>query len=485
MSLIAFSILSSSLALKGKKQIIAKKNFLQSSLKEKNTKTDSNLKSEIKEGEACAPYKGNYGSGCYGGGANCGLGYGDDNYRRDFYPVGNYGSGYGYGKGLKNRGKYFGRGVGCGGYGARDGAYADGFYDSGCGYGSGCGSGYGVGSGYGAGSGYGVGYGYGDELEDGFYDSDENYGFGPSHRAGYTNGRGHYKARDDLRGKYISLEDAAALLGCASERKIAQQNAYKDDAIINTDDSGSKYLDKNLKNNRKFCRENSCDDEKCDSAKDFSSRKCNRANKDAYNKDKKSTITKKHNKLNCRNKKNEALCMNTNHFDKNCTDGKLFQEFDKLEHFKKCEKDHKENESGNDCSVKKRNDLHNCQDSHVLDFNNDRKDAANENTESADNKESVDYHCHDRRNKNARNDKVAKECDLANDLTKAAKFESEKDAECNRANSNACATAKRDAILKQVNEKEAKEACVDAIKCLDKAICNEKSAQSCENPPVC
>ena len=177
--------------------------------------------------------------------------------------------------------------------------------------------------------------------------------------------------------------------------------------------------------------------------------------------------------------------MNTNHLDKKLTDGKLFEEFDKLEHFKKCEKDHKEDLTGNDCTVKKRNDLHNCQDSHSLDCHNDKKNSASEDRANADSKESVDYRDHDLRNKNAKSNKIAKESNQENDITKAAKFESEKDAECNRNNSNACATAKKDVILKQANDKDAKVGCVDVKKNVDAALCNEKSTQAGENLPVC
>ena len=80
------------------------------------------------------------------------------------------------------------------------------------------------------------------------------------------------------------------MLGCARERQAAKQNAYKGDDKINTKDSGSKYLDRKCKDDKKLCQENSCDDLNIDTGKDFSSKKCSSANKDACNRDNNSNI---------------------------------------------------------------------------------------------------------------------------------------------------------------------------------------------------
>jgi len=487
LSIIAFSTLASTLALVNQEKISEENNFLQTSLEKKVTKSHTQTNTQEKGfgkkygSSGCGTTNYGYdacgykpGNDCGYVSSSCGSGYGFKGRGSD-----SCGSGYG-----KYGGKYFGRGAGV--------CSTDGYYDRGYGFGRGYGRGYGSGYGRGYGRGYGSGYygsgyghGYCDNDSEGYFgDEDIFCGSGPSYRGGYARGRGHLVGRNDLRGKYLSLEDAAALLGCERERKIAASNTNKGENNAKCSDSGSKYLDKDCMVHKKLCRENDCNDCNIDSGKDFNKRKCSSADKANCDNDHHYFIKKSHSKLNCRNGKKEKLCMNTNNLDKNCSDGKLLEEFDKLEHFKKCAKGHKENLTGNDCTVKKSNNVHNCKDTHSLACHKNKKNKASKDRASADSKESCDYHEHDRRNKNSRNNKIGKECKLENDLTKAGKYDSEKDTECNRENSKGIACEKKDRLLKKANFKDINGECVDKKKCIDAGLSGEVNKESCETP-VC
>lgn len=422
---------------------IETKNFLQSSSEEKlntNTQKESKIKEKASRGCGCAiPYGyGNCGltcSGvvdgyCSGGRANHCGGYG--------YP--HIGSGlYGYNGGCRNRG-YIGNGYL--GEHALDYGCRDGFY------------------------GHGIG----------------NYGCGPLYARGCAHGRGHLVSNGCLRGKYISLRDAAALLACERDRKLARHNACNNYDRCNRADANSKYLDKDYKVCKALSNANACDNYCSDYGKDFRGRKCDSAYEAACDRDNSCLRQKRHQRLNTRKGKNEACCMNSNNLDKFCTDGNLMEEFDTLSHFKKCANGHKEKINGKDCTVKKRHDIHDCQDAHSLACHRNANHKATKGRRQRDKKDISDFHEHDLRNKNSRANKIDRKCYFEDDICKACKAASSRDNERKRQNSNGIVCEKNDKQLKKICDKNINSGCIDSNHCVNGAIASHANNHAVSNP---
>jgi hypothetical protein len=311
-----------------------------------------------------------------------------------------------------------------------------------------------------------------------------NFNHNPYYSGNYYQGKGYINGRQDLREKYISLNDAAALLARERERKHAEYEACKNSDKNSISDSNANYLNKECLNHNKLYNENNSNNSDINSGKDLCKEKCNSANDASCSNDKNYLTKKSHSGLKSRNKSNDALCMNSNNLDKFCSDGDSLEECDQLLHFKKCCNGHKEKLNGKDCFVKKSECLHNIKDTHSLDFNDNLKHNSDKGISSSDSRESCNYHDHDLKNSNSKANICAEDFKNEDDITKACKDASSRDCEIKRENSNAICVDNKDKLLKKVCDKNIEEGCADKQKFIDAAICKEADNNAIL-PPVC
>lgn len=364
-----------------------------------------------------------------------------------------------------------------------NGCYGPGYYGNGISgvyggiYGNECGNGY-YGNGYYGNGLYGNGF-YGN----GFY-GNGYYGNGPGFHQGHAVGRGHIVGHSDLRGRYLNLRDAAYLLARERERKNCRANACNNKDKCYRANAGSRYLDRGHLAHKKLYDENNCKDRFCDAGKVFNKNNCDSAYNNKCNRNHNYLAQRSHQRLNTKCGKHEACCMNTNNLNKCCSDGNLMEEFDKLEHFKKCANGHKSNFNGKDCSVKKRHNVHSCKDRHSLACNKNGGHNLSKHNSHRDAKGNTCYKDWNRQNANAQFNKRGRECKAANKITNACKHDNKIAKEHKRANSNSCAVAHKDKCLKKLCDKNINNGCVDKRKCVNGAVSGAADRVS-HAAPIC